>query len=572
MQGAWGRASVTLHRGPTQLAPTVSDFVSSSFYVCVDLAGQSRRLCVTPEQSMLAASELFHAHDILLNTRCGQQGVCDGCDVDLVAGSAVDLDTDQPLHAGSSPLRVRACRVRLLPSDGLALRVPRRSLAAHEPLATADFTLCVPFSQAPLFVGELAAAVDVGTTSVTVALVSLSDGAILSTRSARNAQAQHGADVLSRISHCQRHNEAVAELQHAICHQTIRPLLDRCLEDAGDRRTDLSGMTISANTVMLHLLAGEDPTSLGHAPFRPVFVNHRILTAGEMGLAGPGLPDPQPIHLLPSAGAYVGADVVAGAVATGLAYGEQPSILLDLGTNGELVLKCGQRALACATAAGPAFEGAGLTCGTTASRGAIRGVRITSDPPGFELDVVGNQPPHGICGSAYVDLLAAGRHAGWIDSIGRLAVGDHPELAPLVLSTRGEAALRLGADADGEPIVLTEGDIAALLQAKAAIAAGTLTLLEHAELAAADVSQAFVAGAFGAHLNPDHAVDIGLLPEAWRGRSQAVGNTSLAGAYLLAMDRRFLDDMNRFARQIEVVELNHDPDFESRYIDQLSLP
>ncbi len=554
------------------LAPFVSGFVPDSFYVCVELGGQSRRLSVAPEQSALPASELLHAHDVLLNTRCGHQGACDGCEIELVAGSAVDLDTDQPLQAGGAPLRVRACRVRLLPSDDLTIRVPRQSLAVHEPLATSDFSLRVPFGQAPLFVGELAAAVDVGTTSVTVAIVDLRNGVILSSRSGRNAQAHRGADVLSRISHCQRHQDAVAELQHAICGQTIRPLLDRCLDSVGDRRTELSGMTIAANTVMLHLLAGEDPTSLGHAPFRPVFTNHRIMTAGEMGLAGPGLADPQPIHLLPSAGAYVGADIVAGAVVSGVSYRDRPSILLDLGTNGEIVLKCGQRALACATAAGPAFEGAGLTCGMTASRGAISGARFTTDPPGVELDVIGDQPPQGICGSAYVDLLSEGRRTGWIDRMGRFTLANNPALAPLIGETDGETSLRLAHDADGRSIVLTEGDIAALLQAKAAIAAGTLTLVERAELAPEDVCEALVAGAFGAHLNPDHAVDIGLLPEAWRGRSEAVGNTSLAGAYLLAMDRRYLEDLNRFAREIEVVELNHDPGFESRYIDQLSLP
>jgi uncharacterized 2Fe-2S/4Fe-4S cluster protein (DUF4445 family) len=303
-----------------------------------------------------------------------------------------------------------------------------------------------------------------------------------------------------------------------------------------------------------------------------VFVNHRIMTAGEMGLAGPGLAELQPVHLLPSAGAYVGADIVAGAIVTGLAYRERPSILLDLGTNGEIVLKHGQRALACATAAGPAFEGAGLSCGMTASRGAISGVHITTDPPGIELDVIGDQQPRGICGSAYVDLLAEGRRVGLIDQLGRLRFADVRALAPLEQRVDGESALRLAVDADGRPIVLTEGDIAALLQAKAAIAAGTLTLLEQCGLAAHDVCEALVAGAFGSHLNPDHAVDIGLLPEGFRGRSEAVGNTSLAGAYLVAVDRRYLDDLNRFAREIEVVELNHDPHFESRYIDQLLLP
>jgi uncharacterized 2Fe-2S/4Fe-4S cluster protein (DUF4445 family) len=236
-------------------APSMPGFVTSPFYVCVDLAGQSRRLRVEPEQSMLPASELLHSHDILLNTRCGQQGACDGCEVELLSGTAIDLDTDQPVTVGKGPVRVRACRIRFIPSDDLAVRVPQRSLAAHEPLATADFSLRVPFAHAPLFTGHLAAAVDVGTTSVTVAIVSLDDGAILATRSALNAQSRSGADVVSRISHCQRDRQAVAALQHAICRETIRPLVDQCLGSLDGEDAGLAGMTIAANTVMLHLLA-----------------------------------------------------------------------------------------------------------------------------------------------------------------------------------------------------------------------------------------------------------------------------------------------------------------------------
>jgi uncharacterized 2Fe-2S/4Fe-4S cluster protein (DUF4445 family) len=336
---------------------------------------------------------------------------------------------------------------------------------------------------------------------------------------------------------------------------------------------------------MLHFLAGEDPIPMGHAPFEPVFTSHRVLSAGEIGLSGRGLANDRPIHVLPSASAYVGADIIGGAIATGLAYDQGPCLLLDMGTNGEIILKHGGRTLACATAAGPAFEGSGLTCGMLASPGAISRVRFAASTPDFELEVIGAEPsgsgpsasprrkqPRGICGSAYIDLLAEGRRVGLIDRIGRLRFDDAAAFSPMKDCVRGEAAVRIAIDAQQQPIVLTEGDIAVLLQAKAAIAAGVLTLLERCGIEAEDVRKAFVAGAFGANLDPDHALDIGLLPAGFRGRIQAVGNTSLAAAYMVALDRHVLEYLDRCACEADVVELNLDEGFESRFIDQLVLP
>jgi uncharacterized 2Fe-2S/4Fe-4S cluster protein (DUF4445 family) len=247
-------------------------------------------------------------------------------------------------------------------------------------------------------------------------------------------------------------------------------------------------------------------------------------------------------------------------------------LLLDLGTNGEILVKVGGRVWACATAAGPAFEGAGLTCGMVAGRGAISRVRLGATAADVEVEVIGNETPRGICGSAYIDLLAEGRRVGLIDPIGRLRFEDAAAFSSLQDCVAGEAALRIAVDSEQRPMVLTEGDIALLLQAKAAIAAGVLTLLEQCPPNAAAGRRALVAGAFGAHLNAEHAVTIGLLPAGFRGRVEAVGNTSLAAAYMVAVDRHILDDLNRFAREVDVIELNLDDRFESRFVDQLLLP
>jgi uncharacterized 2Fe-2S/4Fe-4S cluster protein (DUF4445 family) len=546
--------------------------VTTAFQVQLHLPGESRPLRVEADQLQLSIAEILYSHGVLLNTRCGRQGICDGCEVELLGGMVTDLDSGCPLTAGTAPVRFRACRSQFVPAGGVAIRVPLRSLAVHAPVATAEFRIRIPFSHQPLFDGQLAASIDVGTTSVTVAVFDLADGAILATMSAPNAQSHWGQDVLSRIACCQRDPRAVAALQEAVCTKTIVPLIEQCLDECGAGSRGLAGATVAGNAVMLHLLAGEDPTPLGRAPFETVFTCHRLLEAGAIGLAGPGLAGDRPIHLLPSASAYVGADVVAGAIATGLAYGEGPSMLLDLGTNGEIILKHGRQTLACATAAGPAFEGMGLTCGMTASRGAISRARVEAATASIETDVIGGEAPRGICGSAYIDLLAEGRRMGLLDCLGRFQFDDAAALRPLQGYFNGEMTIRVSGDVEQKPIVLTEGDIAALLQAKAAVAAGALTLLARSGIDAGDVRAAFVAGAFGTQLDAEHAVDIGLLPAGFRGRVEAVGNTSLAGAYTVALDRQILDDAERYANEVEVVELNFDNLFEARFVDQLLLP
>jgi uncharacterized 2Fe-2S/4Fe-4S cluster protein (DUF4445 family) len=267
-------------------------------------------------------------------------------------------------------------------------------------------------------------------------------------------------------------------------------------------------------------------------------------------------------HLLPGAASYVGADVTAGALATGLVYDNGPSLLVDVGTNGEIVLKQGARLWACATAAGPAFEGAGLTHGVRATDGAIAHVWLDSGV--IRHEPIGTAPPIGLCGTAYVDVLAQGRRAGLLNERGRFTVA----FAERTISWKNcGRALKIVRD-----IVVTEADIAALLQAKAAIAAGILTLLERAGLTAADIKTVYLAGGFGMHLIREHAIGCGLLPGFVPQQIEVVGNSSLAGAYLALVDCGALDEMARVASQMEVVELNLDERFEERFVEQLKLP
>jgi uncharacterized 2Fe-2S/4Fe-4S cluster protein (DUF4445 family) len=253
-----------------------------------------------------------------------------------------------------------------------------------------------------------------------------------------------------------------------------------------------------------------------------------------------------------------------------MAYRDELCLLVDVGTNGEIVLKQGRRFLACATAAGPAFEGAGLTNGVRAGQGAISHIQLDPKTLEPELQVIGDGPPIGLCGTAYVDFIAQGRKCGLIGATGRFAdrFAEHPRLGKRTHS-RGFELVRL---ADDKAIEITEADIASLLQAKAAIAAGIVCLLRRVGLSSQDVATLYLAGGFGFHMNVDNVICCGLLPGFRREQIDLVGNSSLAGAYLALMDSGVLAEMKHIAEWMEIVELNLEPDFESIYIDQLELP
>ena len=429
-------------------------------------------------------------------------------------------------------------------------------------------------------------AIDIGTTTVALMLVDLATGAILHTASGFNRQMHMGDDVLTRINLCTVNHDALARLQGAIVKDTIEQLLIKAMTATGVCDNRIVCFTIAANTTMLHLYAGVDPSPMGFAPFVAPFLDYRVLKASDSHLRLTSLeedalvrdespanaPDPA-VHLLPSVSAYVGADLAAGVMSSGLAYDDGPSLLVDVGTNGEIIFRQGHRMWGTATAAGPAFEGSRMPCGMRAGQGAISHIRMSRDLATGRLqvdcDVIGNVKPTGLCGSAFVDFLAQGRKVGLLSSTGRYQ--------------RGVADDRFGPYRDmgtgftvahghgNEPIVICESDVASLLQAKAAVAAGILTLLRQVNITPQSIKTLYLAGGFGMHLDIPNTIACGLLPGFTSQQVQLVGNTSLAGAYLSLLDSGILAEIRRVARQIQIVELNLDPEFETTYIDQLQL-
>ena len=441
-------------------------------------------------------------------------------------------------------------------------------------------------------------AVDVGTTTVVVALIELTTGRVMASVSALNAQNRMGDNVVTRIHACTNEPGAIEEMQRAIVAETLSPLISELLDRTGTTVDQLVCMVVAGNTTMLHLLLGIDPTSLGTVPFTPTFLEHKVLSASELPLSfsGPrasfravasensehsgndatsstdvGLEPPgsqMATHLLPGAAAYVGADVTAGILASGMAYRNETCLLVDLGTNGELVIRHDGQFVGCATAAGPAFEGAGLAFGMRAADGAVGHIWFDGNREPPRLEVIGQVDPVGICGTAYVDFIARARQCGLISPTARFVPSDHP--AVIQHETHGQAML-VARREHAEPLLITERDMAMLLQAKAAIAAGIRCLLRHVHLQPRDVKKVYLAGGFGFHMHVDSLLGCGMLPGFRSEQVEAVGNTALGGAYLALLDSGALLELCRTSARVEIIELNLQPDFETIYIDELSL-
>jgi len=498
----------------------------------------------------------------ILNTRCGQKGLCRGCEVVLEGGEAV-----------------RSCQIPAARALGRTLLVPEKSLLQGSLSVVVDFQPRCGFELRPLF--EPAGArvyglcIDIGTTTVVMALVDLRDGRITGRASGYNAQVRMGEDVLTRIDACARSLDAVREGQRLLLEETLSQLWGSLMRETGCDGAQLAGATVAGNTTMLHLLTGEDPSSMGKVPFKPSFLGARWLAHNSFPWlrpvwAGAG---EMPWYLLPGYAAYVGADIAAGWLASGMADQGGTDLLIDIGTNGEILLQHDGVLTGCATAAGPAFEGTQLSWGTRAIEGSVS--RIHGDPlrpASLEFEYVVRRKPRaaGFCGSAYLDFLAIGAQSGLLLPGGRLDLA-RAETSGLELG-QGEHGRCWRLDPrDPKGPHISEADIALLLQAKAAIAAGVEILLRQSGVRHEDVERVFLAGGFGLNLGIDSAIACGLLAGFRREQIEVVGNSSLGGAYVCLLDRQRAAELEHRASGVNIIELNEDPSFEDTYIDHLGL-
>ena len=473
--------------------------------------------------------ELLRRGGVQLSAPCGGTGKCGKCRVEIARDGKRES--------------VLACQYRA--EGDCTVYVP----------ALAGGSICTEGQERTLSFtpgrSGLGAAVDIGTTTAAVRLYDLADGSLLGTVSAWNVQAAFGADVISRCQYVMEHEDGLALLRDGIRDQ-IFSMVGGLIRAASREESGLSEMYIAGNTVMEHIFMGLSPAGLAVAPFRA----ESLFTGGEAKqIRG------VKTWAAPCAASYVGGDIMAGLLSTGLWQKAGVSLFLDVGTNGEMALGGRDGFVCCAVASGPAFEGAGIRCGMASTPGAVSDVRWDGAEP--ELTVIGGGEAKGLCGSGLIRLLALLLEKGLVDETGWLLP---PEEAPagyekwLSEDENGNGCFHLSPE-----VFLSAADVRQLQLAKAAVAAGIQVLLEETGLTAGEVEGVYLAGGFGTHLDPKAAAAIGMLPEELAGKTVAVGNSALAGAAMALLDGKSRAAMEEIQKQCKYIELSGDSRFNQAF-------
>ncbi len=434
--------------------------------------------------------------------------------------------------------------------------------------------------------GLYGAAVDIGTTTVSLYLVDLLTGEVLTKAAEYNGQIKRGEDVISRIIYAGKNN-GLAELQNMVI-ETINELIERATQRVKIDPASIYKMSVAGNSTMIHLFLGISPSPIRLEPFVTSVNQPPVVRAGELGL---NIHPQASVDCLPGVASYVGADIAAGVIGSQMCASEALTLFLDVGTNGETVLGDCDWLISCACSAGPAFEGAGVQDGMRATIGAIEEVWINSDTfepsyrviPNPKLEVQGRStPPRGLCGSGLISLLSEMFITKVIDKSGNLNF-DPPPLLPEGWHKKG-SRVRQGehgpeyvvAWADetehGRDIVITKVDIDNLMRAKGAIYAGFTVLARSIGIDLAMVERVLIGGSFGQYINVEKAVQIGLLPDLPWDRFHFLGNTSLQGALLALLNREYRQQITEAAAKMTYLELSADNTFYDAFTSALFLP
>lgn len=400
------------------------------------------------------------------------------------------------------------------------------------------------------------AAFDIGTTTVVGYLLDAEDGHLCAIESRMNPQAQYGADVIMRANYALEHGVEV--LSNCI-QKAIDELLHKLAKKAGAEREDIYQVSIVGNTCMHHLFLGISPGSLVHAPYNPALSQRLTLDAVDYGLM---IHPHAQLLMLPDIAGYVGADTCGCLLAIRQDLKDEITLMIDIGTNGEMVLGNKDRMATCSTAAGPAFEGAKIECGMRGAAGAVDHVEYKDGV--WSYTTVGHKPAIGLCGSGLIDLVAQLYQAGLVDEMGHLESGQADD-SVFVLVPPEEAGNDRG-------VYLTQKDVREVQLAKAAIAAGILLLRKELGITEQEIAKVYIAGAFGNYMNPESAAAIGLLPLSLRERVEPVGNAAGEGAKIALLNTDELEVTDKLVKRIQFVELAASPEFQDCFVDELAFP
>ncbi|MBN1556042.1 MAG: DUF4445 domain-containing protein [Phycisphaerae bacterium] len=538
-----------------------------------------RTVWVLPGTSVLEAA---CRAGLTIETPCGGAGTCGKCRVRFITGVPAESSAGKGIldaEALAAGWRLACQSVIQAPA---VIAIPETSLFADRLQILTESVRIVEISQGepphkklPLTLIEgrenFAVAFDIGTTTLVGELLELPSGRERAVHAGINPQVSFGDDVVSRIGHACSSPAAAKELRETVV-GAVNTLIDELCKTAGATRDAIRGLSFSGNTTMQHLLMGLDVSALSQLPFSPSRTASSDVPAAELGFSI--APDGR-AYVMPVIGGFVGGDTVAGILSARLDETEGPVVMIDIGTNGEIVLSAGGELYAASAAAGPAFEGARIACGMRAASGAIEKVVFDGK---FQANVIGGVEPIGLCGSALVDIVAELLRCGLLDSMGRMHDTCSRACEDLQRRMRaddgGEPEFLLAAGADGRAdVVLKQRDIRELQLAAGALRAGVNILLKQAGLKPTDLKQVLIAGGFGSFIRRNNAQRIGLIPtEVSHEYISYVGNVSLHGAKWVLVSTAARERTEQIARNTKHVELSSDMEFQMAFADAMIFP
>lgn len=510
---------------------------------------QGRTVYVLPGTKIIEAAALA---GVIIDTPCGGTGTCGKCKVNII-------------YPDEKKGECLACQQAV--TEDTVIEVPKSSLLEGPDKVVVDSDIIHTFIPDDKYVETevcFGVAVDVGTTTIAASLVNLKDGNEIAVLGSHNPQISYGDDVISRIKLASGNRKGLEHLQKTVIKQ-IKDMINNLCRLAEIERKSIYEITIAGNTAMEHLLCGVDPSPLAHVPFEPEWRGAVKIKAAELNIE---INPDGVVYVFPIIGGFVGGDISAGMLAVDLLNQPQPLLMIDIGTNGEIVLARDGKIFAASTAAGPAFEGAGISCGMRAMVGAVEKIKFEDD---VVYSVLGNIKPAGICGSALIDLASELLTAGIVDITGRI---EKPENLPPKL------AARIITDTNDQPafyidkkVVITQRDIRQIQLAVGAIRAGVKIMLKKAGIKSADLQRVLVAGGFGSFIRRNHAQRIGLLPaDIHHEKISFIGNTSLAGAKMALVSINAMKKAEALSGQAEHVELAADLDFQNEFANAMIFP
>lgn len=492
--------------------------------------GEVMTLPLLPGQTVLA---VLREGGIPLGAPCGGKGICGKCTVFLRCPEG----------------EVAICACRTPGEDGMCLRIPEETMVL---LDTEERNMAGNRETG------YGLACDLGTTTVACSLIDRRTGQCLDTVGQANAQGAYGADVMRRIEASM--DGKTQNMTVAIQHQ-LRDMVRNLMEQNHVAPEEIQEMSVAANTTMCHLLVGKKPDSMGVAPYVPEHTFGDFYEARKLQLPFDGQ-----VYVAPGVSAFVGGDITADILAADMDIVQEDTLLMDIGTNGELVLGRSGRFLCCATAAGPAFEGTGIRYGMTAAPGAITQVQWRRGQ--VECSVMGGGPARGICGSGLVDGLAMLRQVGAIDATGRMLHPDEDvipeELEPYLYLIDGAPAFCLM-----DEVAITQGDVRALQLCKGAIAAGIQILeLQWGQ----PIRRVLLAGGFGNSIRPESGAKIGLFPQRLLPATKNIGNAALLGARMALCESGAKERLEEIRNHMTYLSLSGNPEFQKYYMEQQYFP